>query len=90
MMNINKQVDGPFILEEDAVISGQVVGDLIVLPGISLRLRGQVTGNLVAHAGANVDIDGMVVGRVVDQGATIVVNGMVCEGIVNPNGGNKE
>lgn len=77
MLKIKDKILGPYHLQEDALITGMVVGDLIAEGGIQLDLRGMVTGNLIANVESNIEIYGMVVGTVINQGAEISIHGMV-------------
>jgi hypothetical protein len=70
-------VEASLTLNEDALIEGVVIGDVVVSAPASLDLHGLVTGDLVVEAGASVRVHGRVRGLVTNLGGELDVFGAI-------------
>jgi hypothetical protein len=73
VQNLRGKIAGPCIVTRDLDVHGTIVGDAIVRPNNTLRLRGVITGNLTIEKGASAIIFGTVEGRIRKTGGTVVI-----------------
>ncbi len=77
MLKIHDNHEGEIVIEEQCSITAIVIGDVVVLPGGSLRLSGQVQGNVTVKPGAALLMLGTVKGAIINEGGEVDVFGFV-------------
>jgi len=66
-----KRISGVFtedlVLNEDCEFTGLAHRDIIVMPGMSVRLTGICSGNIILRDGAKVEVTGFLDGKIIKQ-----------------------
>ena len=66
-----KRISGVFtedlVLNEDCEFTGLAHRDIIVMPGMSVRLTGICSGNIILRDGAKVEVKGFLDGKIIKQ-----------------------
>lgn len=77
MEEMNDQYLGPLHLTGSSMLNGLVSGDVIVVTSERVMINGTVTGDVIIRRGCIVDVNGTVIGGVINEGADVVVRGVV-------------
>ena len=83
-MEIHATVIGPYFVDDEIDLFGEIDGNAYVRPRGNLNLYGAVTGDLYVQPGGVATIHGSVSGFVENEGANVTVYGRV-GGIRNHN-----
>lgn len=85
MLEIHEKVTGPYTVEEDTALHGQINGTVTVPAMQHLYVHGQINGDLRIEAKAIVQVYGQVNGDVHNAGR-LVVAGMLTGGLSEEEG----
>jgi hypothetical protein len=77
MRDRNDKIEGPFLIDENLIFRGMIVGGATVRRGVMLELTGMITGDLDIEVGARAIVRGTVNGTVRNHGGYVEIFGSV-------------
>ena len=86
MRIIDNDVTGDLVLNENAIITATVTGQVTVRKGSSLSVTGAICGDLVLQRGTTALVEGNIFGDVINNGGYLHIFGAVT-GKVEENSG---
>jgi class 3 adenylate cyclase/uncharacterized membrane protein len=69
------KIGGDAVFTEDGTFSGKIGGDVVVAPGVKVKLGGKIAGNLILGPQAVAEVDGKIDGDVINHGGTLRLRG---------------
>ncbi|OIJ14337.1 hypothetical protein BKP37_08285 [Anaerobacillus alkalilacustris] len=77
---------GDILIEVDSMVTGEVTGDIVVLPGAHLDLSASVEGNVTLMRHSKASIRGPINGNLYDEGGTIELFSIISGDVVKSYG----
>lgn len=73
MIEIEGKLERNITIDEDTILKGMIVGDVVVLGSAEFVLRGMMEGNLSIRENTTVYLNGTVNGDVINNGGSLEV-----------------
>lgn len=77
MHHMNGKHPGGTRIDSDTIFNGVINGHAYIAGWATVHVNGSIHGDLTIESGAVVEINGTVRGTVINEGATVTVNGHV-------------
>lgn len=86
MKTIEGKVEKDLVIENDALLSGMIIGNVVVGEGVNFKLNGMVIGNLLISLNSTVRINGTLNGNVKNIGGNLEVYGVISGSLIKEKG----
>lgn len=77
MVTINEKIEKNVLIIENTILSGMIVGDVVVKEMINFEVNGMISGNVLVSKDANVIINGTVNGNIRNSGGHLEILGTI-------------
>jgi len=77
MTTFSGKIEKDTVIEDDLILTGVIIGDVVVKEGINFNLNGVVSGNLLVSNNSTVYINGVLNGNVKNIGGNLEIYGIV-------------